>query len=424
MAAVDSVGAYMPGTISPDMLEGLIPLRELDETALAVLAAEAQIEAHPAKAVLARCGVSDRYLRYVLSGEVLVVSNDGSRRSLIGMGNAGIAREPLGLEDPYPFNAISCTEVKLICLPRQRIQEQLQARSLPAYQVDEVRTADGVAADRLFYRLIQDLMQDRLELPSMPDIALRVRQAVNDPNAGAAEVARIIQADPVVAARIIQAANSAMFLGQKSADSLNGAIVRLGLKNVREVIVAATLREVFHTKHHLLSKRMAELWTHSTLVAAISAVLSRKLNGFNPDRALLAGLIHDIGVVPILAHAQDYDELTRDSELLENTITAYRGQIGAMILRRWNFPDELITAVLEAENWYREQTGKADYADLIIASQLQSYSGTDMGRRYPDLDGLPAYARLGLANLGISERAPILKEAHEEIAAVQRLLAG
>src|SRR5699024_8003924 len=133
---------------------------------------------------------------------------------------------------------------------------------------------------------------------------------------------------------------------------------RLGLKNVREVIVAATMREVFHTKHRLLSKRMAELWAHSTLVAAISAVVTRKLKGFNPERALLAGLVHDIGVVPILAHAHDYDELARDQELLENTITAYRGQIGAMILRRWNFPDELITAVLEAENWYREQAGK------------------------------------------------------------------
>lgn len=406
------------------MLEGLIPLRELDGAALAVLAAEAQIEEHPAKTVLARRGVSDRYIRYVLSGEVLVVGNDGIRRSLIGMGNAGIAQQPLGLEDPYPFSAISCTEVKLICLSRRRIQEQLEARSLPDSQVDEVGATEGMAADRLFYRLIQDLMQDRLELPSMPDIALRVRQAVNDPDAGATEVARIIQADPVVAARIIQAANSATFIGQKSAASLNGAIVRLGLKNVREIIVAATMRDVFHTKHRLLSKRMAELWAHSTLVAAISAVVSRKLKGFNPERALLAGLVHDIGVVPILAHAHDYDELARDPELLENTITAYRGQIGAMILRRWNFPDELITAVLEAENWYREQEGKADYADLIIASQLQSYSGTEAGQCYPNLDDLPAYARLGLVELGISERAPILDEAHEEIAAVQRLLSG
>ncbi len=414
----------MPGTISPDMLEGLIPLRDLDETALAGLAAEAEFEEYPAKTVIARRGVNDQYVRYVLSGEVLVVGSDGSRRSLIGMGNVGIAADPLGLEDPYPFNAIACTEVKLLCLSRARIEAQLKMRPAGEYQVDEVAGAEGTAGDQLFCQLIQDLMQDRLALPSMPEIALRVRQAINDPDAGAIEVARIIQADPVVAARIIQAANSATFVGQKATGSLSGAIVRLGLENVREVIVAATMREVFQTKHSLLRRRMVELWTHSTVIAAISTVLSRKLSGFSPDRALLAGLLHDIGVVPILAHAHDYDELTQDPELLESTITAYRGQLGAMILRRWNFSDELITAVLEAENWYRTHEGQADYADLIIASQLQSYSGTEASRHYPSLDELAVYERLGLAELGISERAPILEEAQEEIAAVQRLLSG
>ncbi|MDN5872666.1 MAG: signal transduction protein, partial [Nitrococcus sp.] len=66
----------------------------------------------------------------------------------------------------------------------------------------------------------------------------------------------------------------------------------------------------------------------------------------------------------------------------------------------------------------------ADYADLILASRLQSYSGTNASRNYPSLDDLPAYTRLGLGELGISERAPILAEANEEIAAVQRLLAA
>ncbi|MCO6439641.1 MAG: HDOD domain-containing protein [Nitrococcus mobilis] len=155
---------------------------------------------------------------------------------------------------------------------------QLNIRPLFEYQVDEVAGAGG---DHLFCQLIQD----RLALPSMPEIALRVRQAINDLDAGANEVARIIQADPVVAARIIQTANSVIFLGQKASGSLNGAfIVRLGLENVREVIVAATMRKVFQTKYSLLRRRMVELWAHSTVVAAISAVLSRKLSGFSGSR--------------------------------------------------------------------------------------------------------------------------------------------
>src|SRR5690606_40020380 len=109
-----------------------------------------------------------------------------------------------------------------------------------------------------------------------------------------------------------------------SADSLTAAIARLGLERVREIVLAVTMRQVFRSRSPLLNKRMVELWMRSTLVAAVAAVLGRRLTGFSSDRALLAGLVHDIGVVPMLANAYEYDELVRDPGLLEATIDAYR----------------------------------------------------------------------------------------------------
>lgn len=411
--------------VTPEMLEGVDPLRELDEEALAALASEATIEEYPPKALVFRRGDADEWTRYVLSGEVLLVDDKANvEGSVIGMGDAGVASRPLGYESRHAANGLTRSEVKIIRLPRRRIQEMLEAHRLPEYDVAQVGDNGGNDADQLFSGLIADLMNDRLELPSMPDIALRVREAVNDPDAGAAMVAKIVQADPVVAAQLMKAANSALYGGQKSADSLNAAIVRLGLKNVRELVMAVTMRQVFKTRHPLLNKRMVELWMHSTLIAAIAAVMARKLNGFDPDRALLAGLVHDIGVVPILAHAGDYQELARSPEQLEEVITTYRGDVGSMILRRWNFPEEMIAAVLDAENWHRDHDGPADYADLVVSAQLQSYAGTAEAASYPDLDSLPIYSRLGLGDVGISESEPILEEAREEIAEVQRFLMG
>jgi HD-like signal output (HDOD) protein len=406
------------------MLEGVIPLRELDEEALEILAGEAEIEEFPPKTVIFRMGSADDWTRYVLSGEVILAEGPGSQRSVLGMGNAGVAEEPLGMEASHSVSAVARTEVRLIRLPTARIEQLLEDHRLPDYDVSAVEEGQGPAGDQLFYQLVQDLLQDRLELPSMPDIAVRVRQAINDPETGAPEVAKILQADPVVAARLMQAANSAMYTGKASVDNLNAAIVRLGLKNVRELVMAVTMREVFKAKNALLKKRMVELWMHSTLVAAISSVLARKLKGFDPDRALLAGLVHDIGVVPMLNNAGEYPELAEDPAGLESTISSYRDQVGGMILRRWNFPEEMVAVALEAESWEREHDGPADYADLIIAAQLQSYAGSPDASRYPDLDGLPVYSRLGLAELGISESEPILDEAREEIAEVQRFLIG
>lgn len=413
----------MSNGITAEMLEGLSPLRGLDHDALEALAAEAEFEVFDPKTLIFRAGSSDEWTRYVVSGEVVLVDERASsQRSVLGLGDGGIADEPLGMETPRAHNALARTEAKLIRLSTARINQLVDAQRLPDYDVGEVRGEN--AGDQLFTGLIEDLMADRLELPSMPDIAVRVREAVNDPDAGADRVAKILQADPVVAAQLLKAANSALFAGKKSVDSLNSAIVRLGLKNVRELVMAVTMRQVFKTANPLLNKRMVELWMHSTLIAAIASVMARKLKGFDPDRALIAGLVHDIGVVPMLAHAGDYVDLAQDPGQLETIIGQYRADVGSMILRRWNFPEEMIAVALEAENWARERSETADYADLIIAAQLQSYAGTPAAADYPSLDSLPVYDRLGLAEVGVSESEPILDEAREEIAEVQRFLMG
>lgn len=410
-------------SISPSVLEELVPLRELTPEALETLAAEAEVEDFPARSVIFRKGTQDEWTRYLLSGTVLLAERPDGEHTLIGMGDQAVAQQPLGLEQPHAQTAVARTDCRLIRLRTSRIEELLRDSRLPEYDVAEVDEQQGEAGSRLFYRLFQDLMEDRLALPSMPDVAVKVRRAISDEDAGAGEVAKILQNDPVVAARVMQAANSALFSGQNPADNLTAAIVRLGLKNTREVVMAVTMREVFKAKSPLLNKRMVELWMHSTLVAAMAAVLARQLRGFSPDRALLAGLVHDIGVVPMLAHAGDYDDLARDPGLLEQTIAEYRGQVGAMILRRWNFPEDLISVPLEAENWARKHDGPGDYSDLIIVAQLQALaaSGAD---DVPELGSSPACEALEPAGLTEAGGSAIIEEARGEIAEVQRLLIG
>src|SRR5690554_1855990 len=365
-------------SITPAVLEGLEPLRELTPEALEALAEEAEIEDVPARSIIYRKDAEDVWVRYLLSGSVLLVERDDEGHLLLSAEDADAA-QPLGLQQPHRETAIAYSECRLLRLRSARIAELLEANQPPEYEVDEI-SDQGDAGTQLFLGLVQDLMEERLELPSMPDIAVRVREAISERDAGPAELSKILQNDPAVAARVVQAANSALFAGQSPADNLTAAIVRLGVKNTREVVTAVTMREVFQTRNPLLNKRMVEVWMHSTLVAAIAALLARKLKGFSSDRALLAGLVHDIGVVPMLAHAGDYPELARDPAALEAIIQEYRGQIGSMILRRWNFPDDLVVVPLEADNRQREHAGRADYADLIVLAKqlaLSSAGGID-----------------------------------------------
>lgn len=406
--------------ISVSILENLALLRELDQEHLQQLAGEVEFEDVPAHTTIFQQGDSDEWTRYLLSGSLALRAADGRERTLTGLGNIGIADEPLGFVQPHAMTATARTQCRLLRFRTSRLQDMLASARPPEIEVAVMGGEQGEASDRLFMQLVQDLMEEKLELPSMPDIALRVREAIASMNTSGAEIARIIQADPVVAVQVIKAANSSLFAGNRPTDNLTAAIARLGLERTREVVMAITLQQVFRSQSPLLNKRMVELWMHSTLVAAIAAVLARKISGFSSDRALLAGLVHEIGIVPMLANAFEYNELIRDPGLLEATIEEYRGQIGGMILRRWNFPDDMIQVALEAKQWERKHAGAADYLDLIIIAQLHAAGG--MGG-LPAPTEVPAFSKLGLAALS-EDGSTILDEAREEVAEVQQMLLG
>jgi len=409
--------------INASHLESLIPLRELNQDDLIALAKEAEIEEFDARSLIFRLGSSDGWSRYVLSGTVVLVDADEQRRLITGTGDAGVAAEPLSHGVPFKTHALAATSVKLIRLPLQRVEEMLAACRLPDYGVNEVSADAEDPGEGLFYRLFEDLMSDKLELPSLPDIAVRVRAAVDEHDAGPSEIAKILQSDPVVAARVIQTANSARYAGQGPVDSIQPAISRLGIKITREVVTAVALRAVFGSKSPALTKRLSGLWLHSAHIAAICQVMATKLHGFDPGRGLLAGLVHDIGVIPMITNAVHYPTLLENPELLEQTIGHYRGQVGTMILRRWNFPEELAPVPLAAEEWLRETEGDLpDYCDLVVAAQLQAMSGTAQAADYPVLNQSPSYRRLHLAQAGIFSGETILEEAQLEIDEAQRML--
>lgn len=408
--------------IGEDILENLVPFRDLPGEAVRQLARMAEIEDHTARSVIFRQGDDDGWARYVLSGSVLLVDEGGTRRTVTGTGDAGVHPEPLASGGPFPHNALASTQVRLIRLPQEQVDSVIAYTRLPGYDVGVVEPDNTDAGEGLFYRLFEDLVAERLTLPSMPDMALKVRHAVEEQEASASELARIIQVDPALAARLIQTANSAAYGGQGQVEALTPAITRLGLRTTREVVVAVAMKAVFRSDEPLINQRMTELWMHSALIAAITQALARRVRGFDPGTAMLAGLVHDLGVIPMLTNASQYPELVHNPARLQETVAAYRGQVGAMILRRWNFPEDMVNVPLVAEDWHRAAE-RPDYGDLVMQAQLHALAD-EPGADVPDPRETAAYQRLGLADLDPGDGATVLAEAQEEIADVQKMLLG
>jgi len=211
-------------------------------------------------------------------------------------------------------------------------------------------------------------------------------------------------------------------VAKKKIESCPEALTRIGLKASQDLITSFSLRTVFKAKTKLVKNRMHDLWQHSSYVAAICAVLAHKSPGFDPDRAMLAGLIHDIGIVPILTIADQHPEFISGLSDFEKTIEHFRGKIGALIMRKWNFPSDFEDIIMNAENWQRNISAEPDYTDLVIVSQLHSFVGKIGIHRYPRMDSIPAYNKLVTGKLDADLSMNILELAKDEIWQIQKML--
>ena len=401
------------------VLARLKPLCEMNGTSLDELAGKTPVEALPAGHTLFRYDQVGNATIYLLDGTVELITRQGASRLVEG--GSEEAAHPLCPEKPRQLMAVSKTPVTLIRI-NDTLMEVLLGHNR-GHAKHEEEDADS-AENELFAQLYYDFTQNQLKVPSMPDIAVRVRKAVQDEGKGADAIAKLIQTDPPLAARVMQVANSPLYRGNANITNLRMAVTRLGLGTTRNLVMSFSLSNLFQTKTPLLRQRMIELWKHTTLIAALSAILGRMCKDFDVDRALLAGLVHDIGVLPILSYAEEFPELSADPQALEHAVQSLRGQIGALVLRQWEFDEDLVTVALEAEDWRRNPGDKADYCDIVLIAHLHGVIGTPMMTRLPAIDEVPAFEKLAIGALSPRKSLQVLEEARADVAEVQKLLTG
>jgi len=249
--------------------------------------------------------------------------------------------------------------------------------------------------EQILEGFLEDLNQNRLVLPTLPEVALKVRDAVESDKASAGEIAKIISMDAALSARLLQVCNSPLYRTRRSVDDLQTAVARLGNIQVRNMVSSLVMQQMFQATSDVLDKKMRMAWEHSTNVASISYVLAASA-GIPKDQALLAGLIHDIGALPIIVHAEDIPELRDDEVLLSKVIKKLHTMIGEKILKDWQFPQSLIDVAAQHENLERDPDTETDYVDIVIVANLQSYIGSDHPYNELDWNNIPAFQRLGI----------------------------
>ena len=244
--------------------------------------------------------------------------------------------------------------------------------------------------------IITAIEKDQLVLPTLPEVALQVREAAADEDIDIQKLSGVIANDAALTARIIKVANSPLLRASQEIEDLKMAVSRLGIDYTANLATGLAMEQMFQATSDVIDQKMRDVWAKSTEVAGISHVLARHYTKLKPDQATLAGLVHKIGVLPVLTYAEDNRRLLRDIALLEQLIEAAYPAIGRKILEQWEFP-EVLRIVPEEHVNYGRVVDKVDYADIVMVANLQSYIGTDHALTQMDWSSISAFDRLGLS---------------------------
>jgi len=280
--------------------------------------------------------------------------------------------------------------------------------------------ADVSGAFAFVSELAQEVSKGKIELPSFPDVAVRVRKALADEHVSIEQVARIVSSEAGLAARVFTLANSAALnrSGRAIAD-LKTAVNRIGHNNVRTAAVSfaiTQLRRASELRH--IAKELEALWQEATMVAALSYSVASRASSVNADEAMLAGLLHNVGKIYILARANRHDSLFRDPAALPQVMRDWHANVGKAIVENWGFPERISEAVADHENIDRT-VGHPDVTDILsVAVMMAGFMGHEADLEL-NMQGVKAFWRLGLNN---DKCVQIMRGCAEEISALRAAL--
>lgn len=277
----------------------------------------------------------------------------------------------------------------------------------------------NAAAFAFVSELAAEVSSGKVELPSFPDVAVRVRKVLADENVSNDQIARVVGSEAGLAARVFTLANSAALnrSGRSVAD-LKTAVNRIGHNNVRTAAVSfaiAQLRRAAELRH--IAKELEEMWQEATTVAALAYATAAR-SGVNPDECMLAGLLHNVGKIYILARANRHNSLFKDPGALAQVIRDWHSNVGRAIVENWGFPEHIAEAVGEHENIDRVND-KPDVTDVLtVAVMMAGFFGHEADLEL-NMQGVKSFWRLGLDN---DKCVHVMRDCAEEISALRTAL--
>ncbi|MCF6202314.1 MAG: HDOD domain-containing protein [Methylococcaceae bacterium] len=407
--------------LTADVLKKFIPLKNMDEKDLDSLAIKTQIFSK--KSILFIQGDKSKEVYYLLSGTVQIQPDSNNSYNIAF--DTPVAHLPLNSGKTIGGTATALTEVTLLVVPGEL--NQLWAIKSDNEEDSYVELNDfelpaELSNHAFFESFSQAYRENKLRLPSLPNVALKLNKAMANEDIGVNEAVDIIHMDSAIVTKLIQVSNSPAYAPVNPITNCHDAVLRLGLEATRNLVMGISLKQLFKCEDKQLMQSMESLWKKSLYLSSLSFVLASETNVINPDDALLAGLVADIGTIPLLHFAEENPSEHPDFKDIESAMPYLRAPVGSLVLHTLGFSKELSAIPHHSEDWFYDKGDKLTLTDIVILAKLHSYISTKKTEGLPYINSIPAYSKLKKGSLDANFSLMILQKTQSRVNSTMQML--
>jgi len=349
------------------------------------------------KQVLMKSGSTEKISLYIVKGKVSLLARDGKNKIVTVDENQEI--KPIAQLRPSIYDVTALGPVEYMKVDVEKLIEisELSASELGDISVHSMFSDYDEEDSSIISHLFHNLMDNSIKLPSLPSVAERIQRIYRGKQTDLDAMVNILISYPDISRKLKNVARCAKNDKLSATDKIRYSIRRLGFLPSYCLIMTYAIGKLVKRMPEAHLQRVGSFWHHSLNVSAISRILAIKTRAFPPDLAMLAGLIHGIGVPVIDDRLLEHNHLMLDHIEIDHAIQVMRPEISSLLLRKWNFADVLIQVTEECSNWSRDHDGPADLCDLVLVANYYDMLQSDVNHSLPKVSSMPAMDKLAIS---------------------------
>ena len=368
---------------------------ELPENHLIALGNQLEVFTAQNKELILNSGSTENTSLYIIKGEISLNASDGKSRIITVDETQEL--KPVAQLRPCIYDVRALGPVDYMKIDTQQFVDfaQLTETSVTDISVHSLFTDDDTD-NSIVNHLYHNLMDKSILLPELPSVADRIQQVYKGESTDVDAMVHILISYPDIARKIKNVARYAKNYDLGATEKTRRSIEQLGVLVVYCLIMTYSVGKLVKRlpQNHL--RLVGSFWDHSLNVAAISRILAKKTKVASPDLAMLAGLIHGVGVLVIDDFLLQHNDLMLDHLEIDHAIQVMRPEISSLLLRKWNFGDDLILVAEECGDWSRDKEGPADLCDLVLVANYFGLMKNDRNNSLPHVGAMPAIEKLAI----------------------------